>query len=470
MIKCSFHFILYILKSFAVFSISMLFTVKLALAANETKEFSKVKKNSEVQAYSVQKIYQLDWNGPITPATYKYFKGAIDISNGDKTILLIKLSTPGWLVSTTKDILTLFGESSVPIIVWITPEEASATSSGAIISAGAHILVMSSGTNIGAATPVQLNSDIDSGQKAKTSENQSDLRIKAINDLVALVRSLAHTRGRNADMFEKMISEAASYESETALKEGLIDSIVNSRSDLEKLLNDRVITVKGERIQLVTNSPEWIEVSMSLGDKWLKVLSHPNLAYILFLIGIALIYFELQSPGGFIAGSIGVIALIFSGIGFQALPINIGAVGLILLAVILFVLEIFVTSFGILSTAGLVSLVTGSLFLFNTDDAYLSLSKSIILSAATALAVFFVIVGLVIVKDRRKKRTAQFNTHNNQLGHIVKQFEFDQRYYWYQVKVSGEIWKARSTKVYNIGDRVKIYERDTKGLFLVIQD
>ena len=168
------------------------------------------------EGYEVKQISVLEVNSSINPATYNYLKTELSKLSADKgDLAILKLDTPGGLVTTTKDIITLIGKLTVPFVVWVTPEGASATSAGAIIASSAHLLVMSEGTNIGAATPVGIGKDIE----------KSDGKAKAINDLVALVRSLSKARGRNPDRFAEMISKASSFDSQTALKEKVINGI-----------------------------------------------------------------------------------------------------------------------------------------------------------------------------------------------------------------------------------------------------
>ncbi|GIL17845.1 MAG: serine protease [Oligoflexia bacterium] len=429
--------------------------------------------------YKIKKIIALHWTGPITPATYQYIQEGLKKVSQDSA-LLISMNTPGGLVSTTKDILTLFGESQVPIIVWVNPEGASATSAGAIISAGAHVLLMSEGSNIGAATPVQITGDLEKEKSTDKSTEKSGektemvkdagLREKAVNDLVALVKSLALARGRNSEKFADMISKASSFPAREALQENLIDAIANTRAEVEMKTHQRQVSIKGQALTLQVDSPVWIDFEMSVGEKWLNVLAHPSLAYVLFLIGAALIYFELQAPGGLIAGSIGAICLLLSGIGFQVLPLNYGAFGLILLSFVLFFLEIYITSYGLLTLAGLAGLITGSLFIFHTNDAYLSLSYSIIGAAVASIAVFLLLVFYVLIRDRKVKHKDLFKEQVGREAVVVNILDHSEGRYWVLVKVGGEMWKATSRHPHRIGDHVVIKEKSEEGLHLIILD
>jgi len=407
---------------------------------------------------SIDKIIQLDIESSINPATYNYLAQGFSAAKKQKAdMILITMNTPGGLVSTTKKILTLFGESDIPVIVWIKPEGSSGTSAGAIIASGAHGLYMSEGTNIGAATPIQMSGDI----------QQKDMKNKAINDLVALVSSLAETRGRNAKLFGEMIEKASSFKSKEAAEKNLIDGIANTNNELLTKIDGRVFHIKGRDYKAQAPRPELIPFEMDMGLKLLNIFANPSTAYILFLIGAALIYLELQAPGGFIAGAIGAVCLVMAGIGFQVLPLNFGALGLIILSFALFVMEIYITSYGILSLGGLAALISGSLFLFRTDNAYLELSNSVIFSSVGAIVLFLAFVLMVVLRDHKNIGQRGFNKLRGKKGEIIKIDEHQtEGPYNYQVKVAGEIWKAKSQTKYNIGDQIEVNDRE--NLILII--
>jgi len=405
----------------------------------------------EKSQLDIKSILELDIHSSINPATLNYIESGLkEAKEQEHELLLITINTPGGLVSTTKEILTLFGESEIPIAVWVRPEGASATSAGSIIASGAHILIMSEGTNIGAATPIEMSGDI----------KQSDVKSKSVNDLVALVQSLAETRGRDPKGFGEMISKASSYKAREALSKKLIDGIVNTKKELRSFLNERTVSIKGKCFQLATTDAVFVSFDMDLGQKLLNILANPSLAYILFLIGAALIYFELQAPGGFIAGSFGVLSLILAGIGFQVLPLNFGALGLISLAFILFVLEIYITSFGLLTISGMTALIFGSLFLYRTDNAYLELSNTVIISAASAVGVFILFIAYAIARDHKNIGKTHFNSMKGRPAVVLEKLGFHQGLFEYQVKVQGEVWKLKSKSELEIGQEVVITKQE----------
>ncbi|WP_372655695.1 nodulation protein NfeD [Halobacteriovorax sp.] len=412
-------------------------------------------KETQAQDIQLSEVLELNIDSPITPATFNYISQGFKRANKQKSdAILIKLNTPGGLVSTTKEILTLIGESTIPIIVWVTPEGSSATSAGAIIASAAHILLMSEGTNIGAATPIQMSGDIE----------KSDVRSKSVNDLKALVQSLAQTRGRNATLFGDMIEKASSFEANLAKKENLIDDILNKRSDLSSMVNGRVIHIQGEDRKILTKNITYSSYEMDLGQQLLNIFANPNTAYVLFLIGAALIYLEFQAPGGLIAGSIGTLALILAAIGFQVLPLNFGAMALIILGFVLFIIEIYVTSYGILSLAGLGSFVSGSLFLLRTEDSYIMISQTLIYSAALAITLFLILVGYIIVKDHKNIGKVKFNSQVGETATVIALIGDESEIKKYQVKLHGEVWNLESEKNLEVGDTVIILEQTELSL------
>jgi membrane-bound serine protease (ClpP class) len=407
----------------------------------------------------INRILSLNIQSAITPATFGYLKEGFKKAQSQKYDLIqISLNTPGGLVSTTKKILTLFGESNIPVAVWIRPEGSSATSAGAIIASGAHILMMSDGTNIGAATPIEMSGDIKS----------KDLRSKAINDLVALVSSLAKTRGRNALLFSDMISKASSFESQEAKKKKLIDAIANTQFQFIKKLENLTVKLKGKEYTTKTQSPEVTEFKMDLGLSLLEIFANPGTAYILFVIGAALMYLELQAPGGLIAGSIGAICLVLAGIGFQVLPLNMGALGLIILSFVLFIIEVYITSYGILSIGGLIALVSGSLFLFRTDDAYIELSRTLIFSTTAAIVLFLALIAYYMIRDQKNIGVSKFNSLVGARGEILNFVDEDNNMFIYQMKVNGEIWKVASSIELTIGDHYTVKEKKENSMILII--
>ena len=395
--------------------------------------------------YQINNVLELNIDSSINPATENYVKDSL-ASNKDYDLLLIKLNTPGGLVSTTKNLITTLGKIDKPTVVWVTPEGASATSAGAILSSAAHFVFMSPGTNMGAATPIQLSGDID---------KKSDARKKAINDLTSLVKSLSEARGRNPQPIIKMISEAKSLSAQEGLEKKFIDKIASNKEDIFNFMNKKEILILGNPFEILVSNPKVKSVEMDIGQALLNTFANPNTAYILFLIGAALLYLEFQSPGGFIAGSVGAVALILSGIGFQVLPINMGALLLLVSAFVLFIIEIYITSYGILSIAGLAAMISGSLFLYRTDDSMMQIGFDVILSSVLAIVVFLLFIFWIISRDHKFIGKEKFNEHTDKEATIIKIKKVGDKYH-YQIKIQGEFWQAISKNEYEINQVVKV--------------
>ncbi|MCY4523687.1 MAG: hypothetical protein OXB84_02990, partial [Halobacteriovoraceae bacterium] len=284
----------------------------------------------------------------------------------------------------------------------------------------------------------------------------------AITDLVALIEGLAETRGRNGKPFARMVKKAASYKANEALKLKIINGIINTKEELLKNTHNKTVHLKGRKITMNIQNSQIVDFKMDLGQKLLNIFAHPNMAYILLLIGAALIYLELQAPGGFLAGSVGVFSLMLAGIGFQILPLNFGALCLIILSFALFILEIYITSYGILSLFGLGALITGSLFLYRTDNAYLQLSTKLVISTVSAVTLFLALVLCFVLKDRKKGKRKALNSLVGRTAVVVEVLKNGE----YMIKVSGELWKASSDKKLTKGDKCLIKDEDRDQMIL----
>ncbi len=394
-------------------------------------------------------------NSAITPATYDYLHANFN-SLPETSLIVLKLNTPGGLVSTTKDIITMIGAKKRPFVVWITPEGASASSAGAIIASAAHFIFMSPATNMGAATPVGLGEDL----------KESDGRSKALKDLTALVRSLSTSRGRPAEPFEKMINSAESYTAKEAQELKIIDGIISDPREMIQGLMTKSIKIGGSVTRLVLKTPEFKIYEPTAGQKILEVIANPSTAYVLFLMGIALIYFELQAPGGFIAGSIGICFLILSGIAFQVLPLDWGAFGLILAGVMLLIMEIYIVSYGLLSLAGFTALIMGSLFLFHGEGGFISIKYHVMFSSLAGIGLGAGLIAWYLIRDHRRQGKADhFFLPVGSAGHIITKISATE----YQIKVKGEIWRGTSEEELALNETVIVTDANTKELSIKIK-
>jgi membrane-bound serine protease (ClpP class) len=408
--------------------------------------------------YKISEISHLEINSAISPGTYDYLKSQFE-KTPDGALILIKMNTPGGLISTTKDIITLIGSQDKPIAIWITPEGASAASAGAIIASSAHFILMSSGTNMGAATPVGLGEDI----------NQKDGKAKALNDLKAMVRSLSHSRNRPAEPFEDMIEHAKSFTDQEALKLKIIDGVLTNEVTLKDLLNNKSFSIQGKPMELVFSNETISKIyEPTLGQKILNVIANPSTAYLIFLVGAALLYFEFQAPGGFIAGGVGVTLLILAAISFQVLPLNWGAFSLILLGIVLLVMEVFITSYGILALSGIASFVAGSLFLFHGEGGFITIDYPVLISTIAGVGTAFAIIIWYLVKNSKKSSLSDnFFLPIGSVGTVMTKLESDGSSY--QIKVRGEIWRGYSPSLLSVGDKVIVTNINSEKLIAEIK-
>ncbi|MBC8554123.1 MAG: ATP-dependent Clp protease proteolytic subunit, partial [Candidatus Brocadiales bacterium] len=314
--------------------------------------------------YNAQHIVIMEVNSAISPGAITYLEsGFARLNKLDRPLAIIKLDTPGGLLSITHKIMKLITTAKAPVVIWITPEGALAGSAGAIISSSAHFLYMTPGTSIGAATPIIAHSGEDI---------QTDSKKKIVNSLVSQVKSLSKLRNRKSSGFEEMITKAKSFTAKESLKAGFIDGVTQNLEEVIAALNGKKFSLQGKEFTLQVNSSvKQINFNKGLGQKLIDILTHPSVSYFFLILGLLLLYWELLTPGGVVAGSIGSIFVLLAAISMYMIPINWGGLALIILATFLFVLELFITSYGILTIGGLTSLIVGSLYLYRTEEAYI---------------------------------------------------------------------------------------------------
>jgi len=387
--------------------------------------------------------------GPINPGTASFIKRAIEWAHEKKAeVIIIQIDTPGGLATSMKSIVKDIINSKVPVVSYVSPKGAGAASAGVLVTIAAHIAAMAPGTNIGAAHPVNVGGkDMD---KTMTE--------KVVNDMVSYGRSIAKERNRNEEWIEKAIRQSASITAETALKEQVVDLVTEDIDALLDAIHERKVNIKGETVRINSQDCEKIYYEPSWRDKILITLSDPNIAYILMMIGLAGIYFELSHPGSIFPGVIGGISLILAFYSFQTLPVNYAGLLLIVLAVIFFILEIKVQSYGMLSLGGLISLVLGSIMLFEE----LRVSLKLLIPTALTIGAFFVIVaGLAARAMWRKPLTGK----EGLLGEIgIAKGPIDKVG---KVFVHGEYWNATSDEPIADGERIKVIGMN--GLLLKVR-
>ena len=341
----------------------------------------------------------LTMDGAIQPISAQVIVQAIGRAERDKReALVIRLDTPGGLDTAMRDIIKRILISEVPVVVYVSPAGGRAASAGTFIAYAAHVSAMSPGTSIGAATPVNLGGG-DTGK---------DLARKVRNDAVSYIRSLATQRGRNADWAEKAVREGGSLPEDEALRLHVVDYVARDLNELLRRIDGRKVTIAGLTRTLHTKDAQVHEVSATWRQKILGRILDPNIAYILFILGFYGILFELSNPGAILPGIVGGICLLLAFLAFQALPVNMTGLFLILFAMLLFIVDIKVQSHGLLAVGGIVSLVLGSLVLLSGDGGAMRVSLSVIVTVVIATVLFFgFVVGAGFRALRRKPLTGQ---------------------------------------------------------------
>ncbi|MEN2995297.1 MAG: nodulation protein NfeD [Thermodesulfovibrio sp.] len=405
-----------------------------------------------ISAYA-KEIIVLTIDGVINPPHAEYtIKGIKKAHEQNAEAVIIQLDTPGGLDTSMRIIVKEILNSQVPIVVYVAPKGARAASAGAFITLAAHVAAMAPGTNIGAAHPVTLGEKMDK----KMAE-------KIINDAVAYIKSIAKQRGRNIEWAENAVRKSISSTETEALKLKVIDLIADNLETLIKDLHGmKVKTLRGE-ITLNTKTAKINKVEMNFREKFLNFISDPNIAYILLMIGIYGIIFELSNPGAILPGVIGAISLILAFYSLQTLPINYAAAGLILLGIILFILELKFTSYGLLTLGGIVCFILGSIMLFDPANPLFKLSLSVIIPVTIVTALFFAVLLRLAYKAHKRKPVTGVEELIGLQG--VAKTDIDS--HKGMVMIHGELWQAVSDE--EIKKDEEIIVEEIKGLTLKVR-
>lgn len=390
--------------------------------------------------------------GVINPVSAEFIGKAIkNAQKRNAEALVIELDTPGGLDTSMRSAVKDIIASEVPVVVFVSPSGARAASAGVFITLAAHIAAMAPGTNIGAAHPVALGEKMD-----------KIMAEKATNDAAAYIKSLAESRKRNQKWAEDAVRKSISATEGEALKERVIDLV---SKDLKTLLIDidgkSVRTVFGERV-LKTRNAVVVREEIGFRQKILNVISDPNVAYILMLLGFYGLFFELTNPGSIFPGVIGGICIILAFYAFQTLPVNYAGLLLIILAIILFILEIKIVSHGVLTIGGVISMIIGSLMLFESPGPFLKLSVYLILPTVIVTALFFTFIIGLAFKAFRSKPITGIEGLVGMEGVAMTEVTRDGGI----VSLHGELWSAYSEEVIPKDDPVVV--EGLRGLKLKI--
>lgn len=407
-------------------------------------------------AFATEKALLLDVNGAIGPASQDYIKRGLTLAQEDHaSIIILQLNTPGGLDSSMRSINQAIISSPIPVIAYVAPSGARAASAGTFIMYASHLSAMAPGTNIGAAAPINL---LGSNQtKELTTEDK-----KMMNDAIAYIHSLAMLRGRNVSWAESAVRQAASLSAEDAKRLNVINVLANNTKELLEKVDGHTVLVQGalkvirtKNTQIISDEPDW-------RYQFLLFITNPNFAYILMLIAIYGLFFELSNPGLVLPGVAGLIALVLVLYAFQLMPINYTGLTLLLIGIAFMIFEVYVSSFGIIGIGGIVAFILGSIMLFDIHNPDYQLAFSLIISMSIISVIFFLmIVGLAIRSHKRAIVTGSEGLINSE--GVVISVTTNQIH----VQVLGEIWEAQSSSVLEPGMTVKIVK--VKGLTLMVE-
>lgn len=391
-------------------------------------------------------------NDSIQPASLRYLeRGLATADSGGAEVTILELNTPGGLLTSLRSMTTAITEADRPVVVYVTPSGGQAASAGFFLLMAADVAAMAPGTNAGAAHPV-------GGEGEDLAKTMAE---KVTNDAAALIRSLATQRGRSVEWAEKAVRESSSYTEKEALEKKLIDLVANDRGELLKALDGRTVRrFDGREEKLALDAPEVVVVGPNAGDKLLSAIAHPNIAYLLLLLGIVGIYFELAHPGAILPGVLGGVSILLALFALSVLPVNYVGVLLILLSIGFFVAEVKVTSYGLLAAAGLVSFILGSLMLVDSPIPALRVGLSVVLPAAVFVAAVVIFLLTRVLRVHKTRPITGSEGLVGEIAHVVSPVGLDEG----KVFVHGEYWDAVAAQALPAGSRARVAAVEGKRL------
>lgn len=400
----------------------------------------------------------IELKGTVNPVVADYIVQSIEKAKQDnRQFVLLTLDTPGGLLGSTRDIIKGIVNSELPVIVFAYPKGAQAASAGGFIMIAAHVAAMAPGTEIGAMHPVSPFMDF--GQE----QTREDIMAKKVlNDTVALAKSLAEKRNRNVKWVEQAVREAKSSTNNEALRLNVIDYVANDIDDLLKKIHGKEILINKTTVTLNTVNVQQVAYTMDWREEILNYFANPQIAFILFLIAVVGIGFELKNPGLIIPGAVGGAALFLFLLAIKILPINFAGLVLLIAAIVLFVLELKFTSYGVLTLAGIASFVIGSMILFDSPLPGGQVPLTTIITVLIFLLLFIFVVVRAVIKVHSQRSVTGVEGMIGQKGYAMADFKGKGT-----VEVHGEIWNAFTREQLVKGDEIEIVKVD--GMVLQVK-
>ncbi|PLX61896.1 NfeD family protein [Sedimenticola selenatireducens] len=424
-------------------------------------------------------LWMLKLDGTVGPSTADYLvRGLEQAAGSGAAAVMLRINTPGGLDSSMRDMVAAVLASPIPVICHVAPGGARAASAGTFLLYSCHIAAMAPATNLGAATPVSIGApltpapggespkpeaggDAPGDDKQAAPASKSAMERKVTNDAVAYIRSLAELRGRNADWAEKAVREGASLSAARALEMGVIDLVAADTEALLTALRDKHIKIGSREISLdlvtaprVVHNPDW-------RSEFLAVITNPNVAYVLMLIGLYGLIFEFSNPGFGLPGILGATCLLVALYAFQILPISYAGLGLMLLGVGLIAAEVMMPSFGVFGVGGLIAFVVGSIMLMDTEIPAYQVAMPVIVALSVMTGVLLFVILSMAMRAHRRPRVFGAESVINQCA-TIERVSADQ----VMARLEGELWSVRCTVPLVVGDRVRVRALD--GLTLVV--